>query len=301
MNSEFYEKLKEVCGNVKPNEPMSKHTTFKIGGAADYYASPSSIDEVANVVELCKKENVPYTVIGNGSNILVKDGGIEGVVLNIAICDLEIEGKTIKSGAGVLLSKTANAALGKSLSGLEFAAGIPGNIGGGIYMNAGAYGGEMKDVVKSVTYIDEDGSVRTATAEELGFAYRKSKFTGTKCIILSCELELDDGDYDEIKQRMNELAAKRSDKQPLSMPSAGSTFKRPDGYFAGGLIEQAGLKGFSVGGAQVSEKHAGFIVNKGGATATDVESLIKHIQKIVREKFSVELEPEVKIIGKEKR
>lgn len=168
-------------------------------------------------------------------------------------------------------------------------------------MNAGAYGGEMKDVVKSVTYIDEEGSVRTATAEELDFAYRKSKFTGTKCIILGCELELSEGNYDDIKQRMNELAAKRSDKQPLSMPSAGSTFKRPDGYFAGGLIEQAGLKGFSVGGAQVSEKHAGFVVNKGGATAADVENLIEHIEKIVREKFSVELEPEVKIIGKGKR
>lgn len=298
MNSEFGEKLKSVCENVKENEPMSLHTTFKIGGAADYYVSASTVKETIDVVTLCKSENVPYTICGNGSNLLVSDEGIDGVVINVAASNAEVDGTTVTAESGALLSKIANTALKAELSGLEFAAGIPGSIGGGIYMNAGAYGGELKDVIKNVTYLDEDGTVKTASAKDCGFGYRKSIFTGKKCVILSCTAELSKGDYAEIKSKMAELSAKRTEKQPLSVPSAGSTFKRPEGHFAGGLIEQAGLKGFSVGGAQVSEKHAGFVVNKGGATAADVTNLIKHIQKTVKEKFSVELEPEIKIIGK---
>lgn len=304
MNSEFYQKLTKVCARVFCDEPMNRHTTFKIGGCADYFAVPSSETEISDIIKLCREENVEYTVIGNGSNLLVSDFGISGVVINISdsLSDIKTDGTKITAGAGVLLSRLANAALSKGLAGLEFAAGIPGTLGGGIFMNAGAYGGELKDVIKSVSYIDEEGLLKTAQREELGFGYRKSMFSGRSCVILSCILELEEGDREEIKAKMAELNAKRANKQPLSMPSAGSTFKRPEGHYAGGLIEQAGLKGCSIGGAAVSEKHAGFVVNTGGATAGDVMNLIKHIQKEVREKFSVDLEPEVKMIGrKEKR
>lgn len=296
MNSEFCEKIKAVCKNVAENEPMSKHTTFKTGGAADLFVAAETCEEAIEAVKLCKSENVPYTICGNGSNLLVSDEGIEGVVISLAAASIAIDGTCVRAEAGALMSKIANAAMKAELSGFEFAAGIPGSIGGGIYMNAGAYGGELRDVIKSVTYLSEDGEVKTTGSP--GFGYRTSMFTGTKCVILSCEIYLRKGDFAEIKERMSELAAKRSEKQPLSMPSAGSTFKRPEGHFAGALIEEARLKGFSIGGAAVSEKHAGFVVNKGGATTADIERLIKHIQKTVKEKFSVELEPEIKIIGK---
>lgn len=301
MNSEFYKKLTEVCKEAVADEPMSRHTTFRIGGAADYFAKASSCEEVINIIDLCRRENVEYTVIGNGSNILVSDDGIPGVVIEAAINNIEVHDTKITAGAGVLLSKFANAAMEAGLSGLEFAAGIPGTVGGGIYMNAGAYGNELKDVITSVTYADEKGCIKTVGKEELDFGYRKSMFYGTKCIIISCEAELIHGKREEIKEKMTELNAKRAEKQPLSMPSAGSTFKRPEGYFAGSLIEQAGLKGYTIGGAAVSEKHAGFVVNKGGATAKDVIDLIKYIQKQVREKFSVELETEVKMLGRTER
>lgn len=300
MKSDFLEKLNFVCSDVKTNEKMSKHTTFRIGGEAEYYVRPSSKKEITDIIGLCNKENIEYMTIGNGSNLLVSDFGIDGVVIDISnkLSNIKISGNKIEAEAGVLLSKLAKAALAESLSGLEFAAGIPGTLGGGIYMNAGAYGGELKDVVKSVEYADENGEIRTAHGEELGFGYRKSMFTNKKMTILSCVAELEKGDYEIIKSKMEELNSKRAAKQPFSEASAGSTFKRPEGYFAGSLIEAAGLKGYSVGGAAVSEKHAGFVVNKGGASASDVKALIEYVQKTVSEKFSVELEPEVKIIGK---
>ncbi len=298
MDSEFFSKLKSTCSTVLQNEPMNRHTTFKIGGAADFFAIPSTNEEVINTIKLCNSSQIPYTIVGNGSNLLVSDGGIGGVVIKPALNEINVSGTKITAGAGALLSRMANTACENGLSGMEFAAGIPGSVGGAIYMNAGAYGGEMKDVIISVTYADENGNIKTVSSDKLGFGYRKSIFTGTNCIILSCEAELCPDSREKIKAKMSELSAKRAEKQPLSMPSAGSTFKRPEGHFAGTLIEQAGLKGFSIGGAQVSEKHAGFVVNTGGATCENVVKLIEHIQKTVRDKFSVELEPEIKITGR---
>lgn len=300
MKSDFRNEIEAVCADVRYNEYMSKHTTFKIGGAAEVFATPSSKEELSELVGVCKKHNVNYTIVGNGSNILVRDGGIDGVVINISdkLSKVEIFDTTIKAEAGILLSKLANAALGEGLSGLEFAAGIPGTLGGGVYMNAGAYGGELANVVKSVEYADENGYIKTASGEELDFGYRKSMFSGKKFIILSCIMELEKGDATAIKAAMSDYNKRRAEKQPLSLPSAGSTFKRPEGYFAGALIEQAGLKGYSAGGASVSEKHAGFIVNNGGAASKDVERVIEHVRACVKEKFGVVLEPEVRIMGK---
>lgn len=283
---------------IKKNESMKNHTSFKIGGEADLFCEPACCDDIRELIAYAKDENIPVTVIGNGSNLLVGDRGIRGLVIKIDrnFSSSEINGNIIKAESGILLSKLAASALKAGLSGLEFASGIPGTLGGGIYMNAGAYGSEMSNVVKSVTYL-ENGDVKTISGKDAAFGYRRSIFTERAAVILSAELELVPEERGEIKAKMDELRLKRTSKQPLSVPSAGSTFKRPEGYFAGKLIEDCGLKGFKIGGAAVSEKHSGFVVNTGGATADDVLRLIRHIQKTVMDKFGVKLETEVKFLG----
>lgn len=283
---------------IKKNEPMKNHTSFKIGGPADEFCEVTSEEEIKRLIDYASEKGMSYTVMGNGSNLLVADGGIRGLVIKIArgFDEISVGGEKITAQSGALLSRIASAAYRNSLTGLEFASGIPGTLGGGIYMNAGAYGGELKDVIESVTYLD-NGEIITKTADMLEFGYRKSSFTDKDYIILSAELKLKKGNPDEIKEKTDDYRQRRTSKQPLDMPSAGSTFKRPEGYFAGKLIEDSGLKGFKIGGAQVSEKHSGFVVNAGGATAADVKALIEHIQKTVKEKFGVEMKTEVKMLG----
>ena len=283
---------------IKKNELMKNHTSFKIGGPADEFCEVSSVLEIKELMEYAKEKGIPCMVMGNGSNLLVGDKGIRGLVIKIArgFDNVEVEGGIITAQSGVLLSRLAKIALKNNLSGLEEVSGIPGTLGGAIYMNAGAYGGEMKDVVKSVTYLD-DGEIKTAKGDELEFGYRKSMFSGKDMIILSAEIELKNENPDEIKAKMDDFKERRTSKQPLTIPSAGSTFKRPEGYFAGKLIEDAGLKGYSVGGAAVSTLHSGFVVNTGDAKACDVLDLIKHIKKTVFDKFGVELYEEVKLVG----
>ncbi len=293
------EKLSAIARNVSFDEEMSKHTTFRIGGAADAFVNVENALEIERIIHFCTETDVPYMIMGNGSNMLVSDKGIRGVVIHIGsgMSKCRIEGEDVYADSGILMSALAKKILEANLTGFEFAGGIPGTLGGGIYMNAGAYGGEMKDIIENVTFICPDGMIKTETADKLDFSYRHSMFMQGGYIILSCKIKLKKGDYDEIKSAMDDFNSRRNEKQPLNFPSAGSTFKRPEGYFAGKLIQDAGLMGYSIGGAQVSEKHAGFVVNKGGATAKDVLNLIEHIQKTVREKFGVDLEPEVRLIG----
>lgn len=285
--------------NVKLQEPMSRHTTFRIGGPADFYLCPHSTKEVQEIVEICKEENLPYFVLGNGSNLLVSDKGYRGVVIQLwkNFSDITVKDCCIQAKAGALLSKVAAEALEAGLTGMEFASGIPGTIGGAAFMNAGAYGGEMKDIIKSVKVLDTQGEVRVLPKEELKMGYRTSIVKEKGYTVLSVELELSKGNREEIRNTMEDLKERRTSKQPLEMPSAGSTFKRPEGYFAGKLIMDSGLRGFSVGGAQVSEKHCGFVVNKGGATAMDVLTLIREVQRRVKEQFGVDLETEVRFLG----
>lgn len=285
--------------NVKQQEPMSRHTTFRIGGPADFYLCPHSTKEVQEIVEICKEEKLPYFVLGNGSNLLVSDKGYRGVVIQLwkNFSDITVKDCCIQAKAGALLSKVAVEALEAGLTGMEFASGIPGTIGGAAFMNAGAYGGEMKDIIKSVKVLDTQGEVRVLPKEELKMGYRTSIVKEKGYTVLSVELELSKGNREEIRNTMEDLKERRTSKQPLEMPSAGSTFKRPEGYFAGKLIMDSGLRGFSVGGAQVSEKHCGFVVNKGGATAMDVLNLIREVQRRVKEQFGVDLETEVRFLG----
>ena len=285
--------------NVYRNEPMRKHTTFRIGGPADFYLCPHSAKEIQKAVEICQEDGLPYFILGNGSNLLVSDQGYRGVVIQLwkNVSDILVEGCLIRAKAGASLAKIAGEALEEGLTGMEFAAGIPGTLGGAVVMNAGAYGGEMKDILKEVLVMDKQGEIFTLKKEELHLGYRTSIIKEKGYIVLAAVLELKPGDRKEIKEKMDELKQKRVEKQPLDMPSAGSTFKRPEGYFAGKLIMDAGLRGFSVGGAQISEKHCGFVVNTGKATANDVLTLIREVQKRVRDKFGVELETEVKFLG----
>lgn len=300
MNQNVLKKLEEILetNELLLNEPMKKHTTFKVGGTADIFVIPK-VTEIASVVEICKSFGEPVTIIGNGSNLLVGDGGIRGIVLNIGknMKKIEIEGDTLKIEAGASLAATAAAAAKAGLTGLEFASGIPGTFGGAVVMNAGAYGGEMKDVLVSVSVLDKNGQVKQLSKEELGLSYRHSIIPERGYLILNGVLRLKKGDSKAIKVRMEELREKRIEKQPLEYPSAGSTFKRPDGYFAGKLIMDAGLSGFSVGDAAVSTKHCGFVINKGNATAADICELMDKIVQIVEEKYQVTLEPEVKKVG----
>lgn len=281
-------------------EPMSRHTTFRIGGPAALYAVPDGEEELAAVLRLCGRRGVPCRILGNGSNLLVSDRGVDGVV--VAMEDNwnygeVLDGARLRIGAGMLLSKAAALALKSELTGLEFAAGIPGTLGGAVVMNAGAYGSEMKNVVAFVRVMDPEGRVLTLSGEEMDFGYRRSCVAERGYVVLEAQLELSAGSADQIRAVMDDLAARRRDKQPLEFPSAGSTFKRPAGYFAGKLIEDAGLRGFARGGAQVSEKHCGFVINRGGATAADVMELCSHVSGTVKEHFGVELEMEVRRWG----
>ena len=297
---QIYETLCGICGeaHVLVREPMSRHTTFRTGGPADLLVQPKA-EQIAPILEVCRNEEIPWTVIGNGSNLLVGDGGIRGVVLEIGkqMSDVVIEGTVITAGAGAMLSSIASRAAAAELTGMEFASGIPGSLGGAVVMNAGAYGGEMKDVVTSVKVMDADGHIYDMSSDELDFSYRHSAVEAEGLIVLEVTMKLAAGVQQDIDDRMKELSDSRRTKQPLEYPSAGSTFKRPEGYFAGKLIMDAGLRGYSVGGAQVSEKHCGFVVNRGGATAADVTGLIRDVQKKVMDQFGVMLEPEVKMLG----
>lgn len=297
----IYELLCGCAGgeNVRRQEPMSLHTTFRIGGPADLFVTPGGIQAVADSIRICKETQTPYAVIGNGSNLLVSDTGYRGVIIQIGrnLNQVSVNGEEIRAQAGAMLSVIAKTALSESLTGFEFASGIPGTLGGAAVMNAGAYGGEMKDVLTEVTVLTREGEIRTVPAEKLEMGYRTSLAAKNGWIILEAVLKFQKGDAEAIRGRMEELKMQRVTKQPLDLPSAGSTFKRPEGYFAGKLIMDAGLRGFTVGGAQISEKHCGFVVNKGGATAEDVRNLICAVQKKVQEDAGVKLEPEVKFLG----
>lgn len=286
--------------NVEVDEPMARHTTFRVGGPADFYLSPHSAEELKKVLCICKTENIPYFIIGNGSNLLVSDEGFRGAVIQIYrnMSDIEIESETkVRAKAGALLSTIARTALNHRLTGMEFASGIPGTIGGAVVMNAGAYGGEMKDILEEVTVLTEACEVKVLPASELELGYRTSVVMKKGYLVLEAVLNLETGDPGAIQNRMNELKEQRVSKQPLEYPSAGSTFKRPEGYFAGKLIMDAGLAGYRIGGAEVSAKHCGFVINAGGATAQDVYRLIRSVQEIVWDKFQVKLETEVKMLG----
>lgn len=290
----------KIGAEVIYEAPMKKYTSFKCGGNASVLIIPDSVENLNKIVEFSYSKNVKPMIVGNGSNLLVTDNGINGVVIKIGSKLSEIrllDETTIYCEAGASLKSLCMFALENSLSGLEFAYGIPGTLGGAVYMNAGAYGGEMKDVLYSVNHIDENGNEGTLSKENLDLGYRYSAYTKNGFVIISAILKLNIADKKDIKEAMDDKLGRRKEKQPLEYPSAGSTFKRPAGYFAGALIEDCGLKGYTVGGAQVSEKHAGFVINKGGATSTDVITLIKDVQKIVFEKHGVMLETEVKIVG----
>lgn len=283
---------------VRINEPMKAHTSFKVGGPADWFVMPETKEELFAVLDICRRADLPWYMLGNGSNLLISDSGLRGVVISTKKFDrLESCDTTLRVGAGVLLSRAAAAALKAGLTGLEFAAGIPGTVGGAVVMNAGAYGSEMKDVLKQVTVLDREGRVLTLSPEELKMGYRTSRIPGAGYLVLEAEFLLNKGDKDAIKERMDELAAKRREKQPLEYPSAGSTFKRPAGHFAGKLIEDAGLKGFTVGGAAVSDKHAGFVINKDGASAADIASLCRQVQAEVFKQTGIQLELEIRLLG----
>ena len=284
---------------AKLDEPMKNHTTFKIGGNADIFIMPTDFDLLKSVLKKIDELALDCIVVGAGSNLLVSDGGIEGAVISTAgLAEISLNGNEIVAFGGAKLNDIAKFACKNGLAGFEFAYGIPGTLGGAVFMNAGAYGGEMKDVLVAAEHIDESGNFGEFCLEKLELGYRKSVYSSKNFTIISAKIKLVPGNFAEIKEKMDEIFAKRVNKQPYDKKSAGSVFKRPEGHFAGTLIEQAGLKGFTVGGAQVSEKHAGFIVNIGGATCKDVEDLILHIQKTVKEKFCVELECEVKKIGR---
>lgn len=300
MNDQFLTELENIMAGsgIFMEEPMKKHTTFRVGGPADVLVCP---DETAlgAVLGLCRQYDVPYTLIGNGSNLLVGDRGIRGVVIEMTepMAAIEVNGTKITAQAGAMLSKIANTAAANGLGGMEFAAGIPGSVGGAVVMNAGAYGGEIKDIIEKAYVLDENGTQLELSKEELDLSYRHSCIPEKKYIVTKVVLELQPQDEAVIRSKMKELSEKRAEKQPLQYPSAGSTFKRPEGYFAGKLIMDAGLRGYQVGGAQVSEKHCGFVINKGEATAADICRLMQDVSDKVQAQFGVVLEPEVKMIG----
>lgn len=301
MNSEIIKKFCDLLGEerVFTGEAMRRHTTFKIGGPADYFLMPDKDTDVGRIVKICKESAIPYFILGNGSNLLVGDGGYRGAVIQIYknMSAVTVEGTEITVQAGALLSSVAVAAKNAALTGFEFAGGIPGTMGGAVVMNAGAYGGEMKDVLTEVTVMDEEGEIVTLPADKLELGYRTSIIKTAGYIVLEAKLQLKEGNPEVIRETMKDLTIRRTTKQPLEYPSAGSTFKRPEGYFAGKLIMDSGLAGYQVGGAQVSEKHCGFVINAGGATARDVRTLMDNVRDIVYKKYGVTLEPEVKFLG----
>ena len=301
MNSEIRKMFCDLLGEdrVFTEEAMSQHTTFKIGGPADYFLMPDKGEDVGRVIKICKEKEIPYFILGNGSNLLVGDGGYRGAVIQIYrnMSSVTVEGNEITAQAGALLSAVAAAAKNASLTGFEFAGGIPGTIGGAVVMNAGAYGGEMKDVLTEVTVMNAEGDIFTLPTEELELGYRTSIIKTAGYIVLEAKIRLKEGDPEVIRETMKDLTIRRTTKQPLEYPSAGSTFKRPEGYFAGKLIMDSGLAGYQVGGAQVYEKHCGFVINAGDATARDVRTLMDNVRDIVYKKYGVTLEPEVKFLG----
>lgn len=300
MNKEIYEGLLACLSaeKVKTGELMEKHTTFRIGGPADFFVLPENVQEVQNVIGFLKEKGQPYYILGNGSNLLVSDKGYRGTIVCLSRMNgIEEKDGAIFAQAGALMSKIAAKALENSMAGFEFASGIPGSVGGAVVMNAGAYGGEMKDVIEEVTVLNEENEIVTMRNEELEFGYRTSVVMKRGYTVLSVKIRLEKGEKEKIKALMDELKERRTSKQPLEYPSAGSTFKRPEGYFAGKLIQDSGLSGFRVGGARISEKHSGFVINGGDATAEDVNSLMQQVSDKVYEKFGVRLEPEVKRLG----
>jgi len=286
---------------VLKNEPLKNHTNFKIGGPVKFLINIESIDEIKYIIDICKKNDIDYYILGNGTNVLVPDEGIDAVIIKISnnFNGYKVEGNLVFADAGRLLSTLAKKVLKESLSGFEFASGIPGTVGGAIYMNAGAYGGEMKDIVKYAEVLDNDGNIIKISNEDLELGYRTSIISKKNYIVLNVCFELKHGNKKDIINKINELDEKRILKQPLDLPSAGSTFKRPVGYYAGKLIDDAGLRGFRYKDAQVSEKHCGFVVNRGDATCEDVLNLIEMVKKIVYDKFEVNLEREVRILGRD--
>lgn len=301
MNQKVIEKFWNLLGKdrVLVDEPMKRHTTFRIGGPADFFLLPSTVDEVRGILEICREEELPYFILGNGSNLLVSDKGYRGVIIQLYrnFSNISVEGNEICASSGALLSQIAAAARNASLTGFEFAGGIPGTLGGAVFMNAGAYGGELKDVLKEAVVMTGQGEILTLPVEKLDMGYRTSRIKKAGYLVLEARLVLEQGDMDKIRDITKDLTEKRVSKQPLEYPSAGSTFKRPEGYFAGKLIMDAGLRGYQVGDAQVSEKHCGFVINRGNATAADVLTLIENVREKVQEQFGVTLEPEVKFLG----
>ena len=297
----IYQQFCSLLGETRvlQGELLSRHTTFRVGGPADFFLQPASEEELSAILKICRGEKLPWFVLGNGSNLLVSDTGYRGVVIQLFRNwqDVHVSDNTICALSGALLSKAASAARDASLTGMEFAGGIPGTVGGAVMMNAGAYGGEMKDVLVQVTAMTPEGEIRSYAADELELGYRTSRFARSGEIVLSARMDLRKGEQVRIQEQMTRLAQERSSKQPLDLPSAGSTFKRPQGYFAGKLIMDAGLRGYRVGDAQVSEKHCGFVVNNGHATAQDIYSLICRVREIVMRESGVMLEPEVRMLG----
>jgi len=285
--------------NYKLNELMKQHTSFKVGGAADIFFEPADVEELRRTMTFVKEKNIPYCIIGNGTNLLIGDKGIRGAVIKVgeSFGNINIEQEEITVDCGVLLSTLSKAVAKQNLTGLEFASGIPGYLGGAVAMNAGAYGGEMKDIVQWVEFLDENLNIQRYSNKEMDFGYRRSVIEQRGLIVIRCNIKLKKGNPEQIGTTMADLNQKRKTKQPLHLPSAGSTFKRPEGYFAGKLIEDAGLRGYTLGGAQVSELHCGFVVNVNNATAKDVLDLIKHVQSTIYDKYKIKLETEVKILG----
>lgn len=299
----WQEKANFVLGGIKKRfeVPMTELTTFKIGGPLDLLVEPENIDDLQKILSFCHIEKLPWMIVGLGSNLLVRDKGIRGVGIKLSgeFTSFEIQGELVNAGAGMALGELAKKTAYHGLSGLEFACGIPGTVGGGAYMNAGAYDGEMAGVMKKVQAVDVQNGPVWYQQSELNMGYRHSRFQESGQIITRVQLELKKGEKESVESKIAQLTCQRESKQPLEMPSAGSVFRRPVGHYVGPLIEQSGLKGFSVGGAQVSKKHAGFIVNTGGATADEVIQLIEHIQTVVKQKFNVDLIPEIRIVGEE--
>ena len=298
MQEEIYKQLLEVIDkeNILLNEPMSKHTSFKTGGNAKFFVKAYSISEIKKVLKIVKENKIPLFILGNGTNLLVKDEGFNGIVLQIKLNDINIVDNIVTVDSGVKNAVLSNKILEKSLTGFEFASGIPGTIGGAIKMNAGAYGNEMKDIVQEVTYIDFDGNVNTISNEQCEFEYRNSIFFKLNCVILQTKLKLEYGNKEEIQNKIKELAIQRKEKQPLEYPNAGSTFKRGEDFITAKIIDECGLKGYCIGGAEVSQKHAGFIINKNNATSKDILDLIKYVQSTVKEKTGKEIKLEIEVI-----
>ncbi|MCY6371264.1 UDP-N-acetylmuramate dehydrogenase [Clostridium ganghwense] len=301
--NDIINKLKNILddSDIKVNALMKDYTSFKVGGPADFMVTPRKNEQVKELIDLCRNNNIPYFVFGNGSNLIVRDGGFRGIIINLSeLNEVYVEGEKIVAQSGVLLSSVSKTALKQSLKGLEFASGIPGSIGGAVAMNAGAYQGEISQVIESAVIVDKDGNIKKLSKDQLELSYRMSAILKYGYIVLEATFKLEKGDHDTIKDKMDDLNRRRREKQPLEYPSAGSTFKRPVGYFAGKLIQDSDLKGTTVGGAEVSTKHSGFIINKSNATAKDILELIEIVQKTVKKKFNVDLNTEVRIIGEEK-